>query len=62
MKKALFTIITFIFTVTVSGQIIKKGTYAAYVASKGFGKGGFEVSSGVFVFDATMRMGVSNIY
>lgn len=43
------------------GQKIRKSITAAYIAPKSF-KNDIQLSSGVFVFDATKRMGVSNIY
>lgn len=62
MRKLLLTFCALVISSMVWGQKIKTGTSAAYIAPKGFGKEGLEASSGVFVFDATMRMGVSNIY
>lgn len=44
-----------------SQQTIKRDISAAYIAPKG-ASAEFKVSSGAFFFDATKRMGISNIY
>lgn len=44
-----------------SKEIIKKNATAAYVAPNGSTAANFEISSGAYFFDATKRMGVSNI-
>lgn len=62
MKNLFLTLLALMVSGGVWAQKIRTGTSAAYIAPKGFSKDGFEASSGVFVFDATMRMGVSNIY
>lgn len=62
MKNLLLALFTLMISSGMWGQKIKTGTSAAYIAPNGFGKDQFEISSGVFVFDATMRMGISNIY
>jgi len=64
MRKILFILMVLGFAGQSWGQKkIKGDVTAAYIAPTGWSaKNNFEVSSGAFVFDATKRMGVSNIY
>ena len=43
-------------------KTIKKNVTAAYLAPTGAKSENFEISSGAFIFDATKRIGISNIY
>lgn len=65
MKKLAFvTVLIFSFTVLGWGQkpkTINKNASAAYIAPNGSTIGNFEISSGAFFFDATKRMGISNV-
>ncbi len=64
MKKVLLLLMVLGFAVQGWGQKkIKGDVTAAYIAPTAWSsKNDFQISSGAFVFDATKRMGVSNIY
>lgn len=63
MKRLAIIVFVFGFSVYSWGQItVKNDITAAYIAPNGALKKNFEVSSGAFVFDATKRMGISNIF
>lgn len=63
MKTKLLVLSFLLITGMVWGQKnIKNNVSAAYIAPTGALNKNFEISSGAFVFDATKRMGVANIY
>lgn len=64
MRKIVLIVMVFGFVLQGWGQkkkTMNKNVTAAYIAPNGSTTNSFEVSSGAFFFDATKRMGVSNV-